>query len=147
MINVRPDLFSLKHHAISSIATINTKGSLKTCVKKFQEKVMKFRRMVFVPHPKLNNCRKLLLSKALRKMCPYLELFWSVFSRIRTEYGEIWSISPYSFRMRVNTDQNNFEYEHFSCSEGNVYHVEHLAIEDTSSSSQLKDLELVQVFR
>ena len=25
----------------------------------------------------------------LRKKCPYLELFWSVFSRIRTEYGEI----------------------------------------------------------
>ena len=23
------------------------------------------------------------------KKCPYSELFWSVFSRIRTEYGEI----------------------------------------------------------
>ena len=31
--------------------------------------------------------------------------FWSVFSRIRTEYGEIRSISPYSVRMRENTDQ------------------------------------------
>ena len=30
---------------------------------------------------------------------------WSVFSRIRTEYGEIQSISPYSVRMRENTDQ------------------------------------------
>ena len=29
----------------------------------------------------------------------------SVFSRIRTEYGEIRSISPYSVRMRGNTDQ------------------------------------------
>ena len=25
----------------------------------------------------------------LRKKCPYLELFWSAFSRIRSEYGEI----------------------------------------------------------
>ena len=32
-------------------------------------------------------------------------LFWSVFSRICTEYGEIQSISPYSARMRENTDQ------------------------------------------
>ena len=31
--------------------------------------------------------------------------FWSVFSRIRTEYGEIFRISPYSVRMRKNTDQ------------------------------------------
>ena len=31
--------------------------------------------------------------------------FWSVFSRIRTEYGEIRSISPHSIRMRENTDQ------------------------------------------
>ena len=34
--------------------------------------------------------------------------FWSVFSRIRTEYGEIRSISPYSVRMRENTDQKKF---------------------------------------
>ena len=31
--------------------------------------------------------------------------FWSVFSRIWTEYGEIQSISPYSVRMPENTDQ------------------------------------------
>ena len=31
-------------------------------------------------------------------------LFWSAFSRIRTEY---------SVRMRENAEQNNFEYEHF----------------------------------
>ena len=28
----------------------------------------------------------------LREKCPYSEFLWSVFSRIRTEYGEIWSI-------------------------------------------------------
>ena len=49
----------------------------------------------------------------MRKKCPHSELFCSVFSRIRTEYGEIRSISPYSVRMRENTDQNNSEYGHF----------------------------------
>ena len=44
----------------------------------------------------------------------YLEFFWSVFSRVRTEYGEILRISPYSVRMPENTDQKNSEYEHFS---------------------------------
>ena len=49
----------------------------------------------------------------LREKCLYSELFWSVFSRIRTEYGEIRSISPYSVRMWENADQNNSEYGHF----------------------------------
>ena len=49
-----------------------------------------------------------------RKKCPYSELFWSAFSRIRTEYGEIRSISPYSVCMRENADQNNSEYRNFS---------------------------------
>ena len=46
------------------------------------------------------------------KKCPYSELFWSAFFRIRTEYGEI-RISPYSVRMRENADQNNSEHGHF----------------------------------
>ena len=50
------------------------------------------------------------LSLSLRKKCPYAELFWSLFSRIRTEYGEIQRISPYSVQMRENVDQNNSEY-------------------------------------
>ena len=41
----------------------------------------------------------------LRKKCLYSELFWSVFSHIRTEYGEI--------RMLETTDQKNSEYGHF----------------------------------
>ena len=51
---------------------------------------------------------------SLRKKCPYLELFWFAFSRIRTEYEEIRIISPHSVRMRENADQNNSEYGHFS---------------------------------
>ena len=54
------------------------------------------------------------LNLSLRKKCPYSELFWSVFFPIRTEYGEIQSISPCSVRTRENMDQNNSEYGHFS---------------------------------
>ena len=50
---------------------------------------------------------------SLREKCQYLELFWSAFSRFRTDYGEIGIISPYSVRMRENKDQNNSEYGYF----------------------------------
>ena len=40
--------------------------------------------------------------------------FWSVFSCIRTEYQHLPSGSPYSVRMRENTDQKNSECGHFS---------------------------------
>ena len=50
---------------------------------------------------------------SLREKFSYSEFFCSVFSRIRTEYGEIRSISPSSVRMRQNTDQINSEYAHF----------------------------------
>ena len=33
--------------------------------------------------------------------------FWSVFSCIRTEYGDLWSKSLYSVRIWENTDQKN----------------------------------------
>ena len=39
-----------------------------------------------------------------------MSVFWSVFSRIWTEYGEI----KYSFWIHENTDQNNSAYGHFS---------------------------------
>ena len=37
----------------------------------------------------------------------------AVFSRSRTEYEDIQSISPYSVRMPEETDQNNSKYGHF----------------------------------
>ena len=43
---------------------------------------------------KLKN-QKELCSYTLRKKCPYSELFWSVFSRIQTEYRRILRISPF----------------------------------------------------
>ena len=55
-------------------------------------------------------------TSGLRENGPFLEFFWSVFSRIRTEYGEIRSIAQYSVRIQKNTDQKISEYGHFSCS-------------------------------
>ena len=55
---------------------------------------------------------------ALCEKCPYSELFWSTFSRIQTEYGEILRISLNSVQMRENADQNNSEYENFLCGAG-----------------------------
>ena len=61
--------------------------------------------------------RVLFSCESLRKKCLYSELFWFVFSRIRTENGEIRCISLYSVRMWENIDHNNSEYGHFLRSE------------------------------
>ena len=45
-------------------------------------------------------------SSPLRKKCPYSELFWSAFSRIRTEYGEIRSIRSKCEKMRARITPN-----------------------------------------
>ena len=42
------------------------------------------------------------------RKCLYLEVFWFVFSGIRTEHGEI--LRAYLVQMRENKDQNNSEY-------------------------------------
>ena len=59
---------------------------------------------------------------SLREKCLYSEIFWYVFSHIRTEYGEIRSISPYSAQMREKTDQKtpNTDTSHAVCVSG--YH-------------------------
>ena len=49
------------------------------------------------------------MATALCEKCLYLEFFWSVFSYIRSEYGKILRIFPYSVRMRQNTDQKKSE--------------------------------------
>ena len=45
---------------------------------------------------------------------PYSEFFWSLFSAIWTEYGEIQSVSKYSVQMWENKDKKNFQYGRFS---------------------------------
>ena len=62
----------------------------------------------------MSNFNKIKDLMTLRKTCPYWELFWSAFSHIRTEYGKIRSIHPYSVRMWENADQNNSKYGYFS---------------------------------
>ena len=54
------------------------------------------------------------MKKNQREKCPYSEFFWSAFSLIRTEHGEILRILPYSVQLQENTDQQNCEYGHFS---------------------------------
>ena len=60
---------------------------------------------------------KLYLNETLRKRCPNAEFFWSVFSRIWTEYGDLGRKSPYSVQVRENTDQKMSVFGHFSRSE------------------------------
>ena len=55
-----------------------------------------------------------MLSFTLLEKCPYPAFFWSVFSRFRTEYREMWTISSYSVRMRENTEKENSKYGQFS---------------------------------
>ena len=52
------------------------------------------------------------LPEHLHCMCPYLELYWSAFLRIRIEYREILHISVYSAWMLENVDQNNSKFGH-----------------------------------
>ena len=54
--------------------------------------------------------------------CPYLEFYWSAFSHIRTEYGELLRKSSYSLQMQENTDQENSKYAPF------LLNVSHLKI-------------------
>ena len=42
-----------------------------------------------------------------------MELFWSVFSRIWTEYGDLLRKSPYLVQIRENKDHRNSVFKHF----------------------------------
>ena len=70
-----------------------------------------------------NKIFSLWFSNTLRKKCPYSELFWSAFPRIRLVYGEILRLSPYSVRMRESMDQNNSEYGHFLRSDSDLVNI------------------------
>ena len=58
--------------------------------------------------------------------------FWSVFSRIRTEYGEILRISTYSVRMREKTDQKKFRiwtlFTQWTIKQFQVFYLMHILI-------------------
>ena len=104
------------HNADGSIKFSNFRKTMLNITIKAENWKLKI--FFFLNHWKIaNNQQKYRISvkwPSLCKKCPYSELFRSLFSRIRTEYGEIRSISPYWVRMRENADQNNSEYGHFS---------------------------------
>ena len=54
-----------------------------------------------------DKCRCKCKELILREKCPYLQLFWFIFSRICIEYEGIWAISPYLVGIRENADQIN----------------------------------------
>ena len=53
------------------------------------------------------------MTLALCEKFMHSEIFWSVFSRIRIEHGDLQSKSLYSVRMRENEDQKNSELGQF----------------------------------
>ena len=61
--------------------------------------------------------RSLCFKVTVRKVSKYGDFTGPYFPHIRTEYGEILRISPYSVRMRQNTDQKNSVLGHISHSE------------------------------
>ena len=68
----------------------------------------KKKRKTFRTHPLLGVCF-CTEAIALREKCPYSELLWSTFSRIRTEYGEIRIQSECGkIRTRITPNTNNF---------------------------------------
>ena len=83
--------------------------------------------------------------QSLREKCPHLEFFWSLFSRIWTEYGEIGSISPYSVRMWGNADQENSEYGHFPRSL--LKHVEFTNLYCVMSTNQTLFARFLRIFQ
>ena len=89
----------LRNSILSKTTGIKSKGNFNTL------KLLKRLRVLFN------------FGQTLRKNYWYSELFWSVFSRIWTDYGEIRSISLYSVQMREIADQNNSEHGHFLRSE------------------------------
>ena len=54
-------------------------------------------------------------------MCRYSEFFWSVFSGIRTEYGDLQSKSLCSVWMQEIADQKDSKYRHFLRNEHPFY--------------------------
>ena len=79
--------------------------------------VQHFQQRVYVCFDERKNTNiigsEVFLHVSLREKCPCSELFCSTFCWICTEYGEILRISPYSFQIWENADQNNSEYGHF----------------------------------
>ena len=74
-------------------------------------------------------------------MCPYSEFFWSVFSCIRTEYGEIRSVWE-------NTDQKNSEYVDFLHSVRNSYTAQliMIMIEHTAKNTVISSISWCENF-
>ena len=74
------------------------------------------------------NIKQKLIANTVLKVSVLDFFSYSVFSRIRIEYGEIRCISPNSVQMRKNRDQKNSEYGHFSRSVRSVRHQNYVGL-------------------
>ena len=94
-------MFYITNFLFAKLSNISNIGNTSPSLLAFQKQQYKQK----------NNMQNLLKvnNKAILYTCvksvQIRSFFLSVFSRIRTEYGEILRISPYSVRMRENTDQ------------------------------------------
>ena len=71
-------------------------------------------KILHTPSLTISQKRYVFVTESRYKKCPYSKFFWSVFSRIWTEYGDLQVKSPYSVWMRENADQKNSKCELFS---------------------------------
>ena len=94
----KENLFQPTARKVFGISSVNIKFSDKSIpYRSIKEIIEPFNsKLLLIPAISGSPC----YHTSLRKKCPYSELFWFVFSRIRTEYGEIRSISPYSVKIQ-----------------------------------------------
>ena len=71
---------------------------------------------------------KILLFLYCVKSVQIRSFFWSVFSRVRTEYGDLLHKFPYSVRIRENTDQKKLRiwtlFTHYYVTTNQTYYPE-----------------------
>ena len=72
----------------------------------------------------------------LREKRPNAEFFWSVFSRIRTEYRDLICKSPYSVRMRENKNQKKLQWQTLKVIESEQFNMAIITVRENESLSR-----------
>ena len=85
-------------------------------------------------------CQYEVFDRYCLKIVQLRSFFWSVFSCIQIEYGDLRSTFPHSVRIQENTDQKNSIFGHFSRSE--VFAILIIIPVNSSNSSYLLHLNI-----
>ena len=112
-----PGIIGLRTTFLQFILFYQRRPLSRNLIKRYRRKIFSICRFLKRRKQKQNKkCHKCKISSSdqalytkhpVREKCPYSEFFWSVFSRIWTEYREIFHISSHLVRTRENTDQKN----------------------------------------